>query len=493
MKITYFILLTFLFSGVSNLSHAQEPIFSAELPEVREIFVGASNDKMIYYKEDVNLITNSKIVEYIVVNTANPEEKKMTVKSKPEFSKTTRIVFDRMFVQGDFVYEIHEIYDYNSVIGVGIVKRELATLKQVGEVLELNDYDATFAKSDGEGFYFFSKTNLYRIDLDLNVIWTKKYEMFEDYSVRLSAIEVDDNQNVLMTVSVDAKVKTKFFGSTPPSKSSLLFIITDIIGGDPKVISPEIPESITVQAARFNYDEKSKQLKGLFITATEPNSNPESYLSKGIGYTFIKWDDEGSVVSHEKHNFSFTDFLDEGMQKCLQTIGLKSEKCDLDRWLAYQGFSNIRFLKNGNVFFIATSMGKYNGELENSKMMFVLSPEGKMIWQKMLPYSSNGIYRNTDFYIADNKVHLLIQDFTKSFETGKYIYNIINSPANGKTICLSERVLDLETGNELSDKSFANPTDKFMPTAVIYNKNNKVIVRYSFTAKNREQFLSINY
>lgn len=493
MKITYLILLTLVFSGVNNLSLAQEPDFSGELPEVREIFVGSGNDRMVYFKIDINPMNGVKSLEYIVVNSANPEEKKQVVKSKPEFAKGSQLSYERLFVHGDFIYEIHTLKGFSSDPKIAIIKRELATLKEVGEHLELEGFEATFAKADDEGFYFFSKTNLYRISLDLTVIWKKEYAMFSDYDVRLSAIEVDDNQNVLMTVSVDAKVKTKFFGSTPPRKSSLLFIITDIKGDDPKLISPEIPESITVQAARFNYDVTAKQLKGLFITATEPNSNPESYLSKGIGYTFIKWDEEGSVINHEKHNFSFTDFLDADMQKCLQTVGLKAEKCDLDRWLAYQGFSNIRFLENGNVFFIATSMGKYNGELENSKMMFVLSPEGKMVWQKMLPYSSNGIYRNTDFYISDGKAHLLIQDFIKSFETGSYAYSLINSPASGKTVCLSERVLDLETGNELSSKSIPNPSEKFMPTAVIYNKNNKVIVRYSFTGKNLERFLSINY
>lgn len=495
MKNTYFILSMLLFFlGSSHSTIAQESEFSGELREVRETFLGSKGNKMVYCKENVNGITSIESIEYIVVNTANPEEKKETIKSKPKFAKSNLSAFRRVFVQDDYIYEVHDLLQgLNTTVGIGIVKRQLSDLEQVGNTLEIDGETASFAKSDEDGFYMFSSPNLYRVNLDLAILWKKEYAMFLDADVRLNAIEIDDNQNVLMTVAVDAKTKTKFFGSTPPRKSSLLFIITDVEGGDPRVISPEIPESIAVQAARFNYDDKSKHLKGLFITAKEPNKNSESYLSMGIGYTYLQWDDEGSVVSFEKHIFSFNDFLDADMKKCLETIGLKAEKCDLDRWLAYQNFSKIRFLDNGNVFFIATSMGKYNGELENSKMMFVLSPEGKMVWKKMLPYSSNGIYRNTDFYISGNQVHLLIQDFVKAFETGKYVYSIINSPANGKTICLTERVLDLETGNELAVKSIPNPSEKFMPTAVIYNKNNKVIVRYSFTGKNLERFLSINY
>ncbi|MNE37321.1 hypothetical protein D3C80_1311690 [compost metagenome] len=126
-------------------------------------------------------------------------------------------------------------------------------------------------------------------------------------------------------------------------------------------------------------------------------------------------------------------------------------------------------------------------------MMFVLSPEGKMIWQKMLPYTSNGLYRDANFYISENKVHLLVQDFIKSFETGTYAYKAINSPVSGKTVSLSERVLDLETGTELSSKLIPNPSEKFIPTAVLYNKNKKLIVRYSLTGKNLEQFLTITY
>jgi hypothetical protein len=491
MKITNLILLTLFFVSVNNLSLAQEPDFSAELPEVREIFVGANNDQMVYFKVDINPMNGVRSIEYISVNSTNPQEKKRVTKSKPEFAKGSQLSYERLFVYGDFIYEIHTLKGFSSDTKIAIVKRELSTLKEVGDHLELEDFEARFAKADDEGFYFFSKTNLYRIDLDLKVIWKKEYAMFSDYDVRLSAIEVDDNLNVLMTVSVDAKVKTKFFGSTPPRKSSLLFIITDIKGNDPKLISPDIPESITVQAARFNYDEEAKKLTALFITAKEVGANPG--FAKGFAYTFLKWDDEGSVVYHEKHDFVFNDFMDEEMKKNIPIMGVKPEKCNFDQWLRYPDFSNIRFLENGNVLFVATSLGKYVGEMENSKVMFVLSPEGKLVWQKMLPYSSNALYLNTDFFIADNKIHFLIQDFVKSYESGSYAYNIINSPVNGKTVGLSERVLDMETGAEVSNKLFPNPSEKFIPTAVIYNKNKKVIVRYSFTGKNLERFLSINY
>nr|WP_294858431.1 hypothetical protein [uncultured Fluviicola sp.] len=486
MKITYFILLAFLFSGVNNLSLAQEPNFSAELPEVREVFVGASNDKMIYYKEDVNLMTNSKLVEYIVVNTANPEEKKTIFKSKPEFSKRTQVVFDRMFVQGDFIYEIHQIHDYNSVVAVGIVKRELATLNQVGKVLELNDFDASFAKSDEDGFYFFSKMNLYRIDLDLNLIWTKKYEMFEDYNVVLNNIEVDDNLNVLMSVAIKENVKVKFFGSTPPAKSSLLFIITDLTG-EPHVISPEIPQSVYSKYARFNYNDKKKELEGLFLTSKESNV--------GIGYLYIKWNNEGEIIVTDNHNFSFQEFVDDDMKKYAESAKFKTEKYDFKQ-LGLGYTSHIRFLDNGNVLYISHALIGFLGELEGSKLIFMLSPEGKLLWTKMIPLNSDVMYKNGDFYIEDAKLHVLIMDYSKEYETGGYVFTPVNShtPLTGKTVLMAERIIDLETGKEISNKPLiANPSEKFYPTAVIYNKDKKIIVRYSYTVKNRERFLTINY
>jgi len=486
MKITYLILLTLLFSGLSTLVYSQEPIFSSELSEVREIFVGASNDKMIYYKEDINLMTNSKLVEYIVVNTANPEEKKVTLKSKPEFSKRTQVVFDRMFVQGDFIYEIHQIHDYNSVVAVGIVKRELATLNQVGKILELNDFGATFAKSDEDGFYFFSKTNLYRIDLDLNLIWTKKYEMFEDYNVVLNNIEVDDNLNVLMSVAIKENVKVKFFGSTPPAKSSLLFIITDLLG-EQHVISPEIPQSVYSKYARFNYSEKKKQLEGLFLTAAASNV--------GIGYLYIKWDSEGEIIVTDNHNFSFQEFVDEDLKKYAESAKFSTEKYDFKQ-LGLGYTSHIRFLENGNVLYISHALQGFIGELEGSKLVFMLSPEGKVLWTKMIPLNTDVMYKKGDFYIADAKLHFLIMEYSQEYETGGYVFAPVNShtPLTGKTVLMAERIIDLGTGKEISNKPLiANPSEKFYPSAVIYNKDKKVIVRYSYTVKNRERFLSINY
>ncbi len=485
MKNTYFISLIFILSGLTNLSHSQEIQFSAELPEVREEFVGATEDKMIYSNPITNGMTGKVSIEYITVNTKNPEEKKKTIKPKTDFSEGGASI-KRLLVQGNFIYEFYE-----STGSIAVVKRSLETLEQEGSVFEERASTFKYAKADPEGLYLCSKTKLYRIDLDLKLVWTRDYDMFNDNGVRLTSIEIDDNLNVLMSVAVDQQVKTKFFGSTPPAKSSLLFIITNLEGEEPKMISPEIPESMTVQALRFNYNDETKKLSGLFITAKEVGANPG--FAKGFAYTFLKWDDEGSIVNHEKHDFVFNDFMDEDMKKNIPAIGVKPEKCDFDRWMRYPDFANIRFLENGNVLFVATSLGKYIGEMENSKVMFVLSPDGKLIWQKMLPYSSNALYLNADFFISDNSLHFLIQDFVKSFESGSYKYAIINSPATGKTVCLSERVFDLGSGNELSNRSIANPSEKFMPTKVIYNRENKAIVRYSFTSRNLEQFLTIPY
>ena len=485
MKNAYFVCLMLFFSGIAHLSHSQELQFSAELPEVREEFVGSTEDRMIYSNPVVNGITGKVSVEYISVNTKNPEEKKKTTKIKAEFSEAGGSI-KRLLVQGKFIYEFYE-----TTGSIAIVKRSLETLEQDGSILELKDYSFKYAKCDEGGMYLCSQTKLYRIDLELNLVWKRDYEMFSDVNVRLTSIEIDDNLNVLMTVAVDEQVKTKFFGSTPPAKSSLLFIITNLAGEEPKVISPEIPESLTVQAARFNYNAKANKLSALFITAKEVGANPG--FAKGFAYTFLKWDDEGSVVNNEKHDFVFNDFMDEDMKKNIPVMGVKPEKCDFDKWLRYPDFSNIRFLENGNALFVATSLGKYVGEMENSKVMFLLSPDGKLLWQKMLPYSSNTLYLNADFFVSDNQLHFLIQDFVKSFESGSYKYMIINSPASGKTVCLSERVFDLENGNELSNRFIANPSEKFMPTKVIYNREGKAIVRYSFTAKNLERFLTIPY
>lgn len=485
MKHTYIITCTLLFLSFVHRGISQESTFSAELPEVREEFVGATDDKMIYCNQLINPMNSVVTAEYITVNTKNPEEKKKTFKAKTEFNSNTPMSLKSVFVEGDHIYEIYLSTNYKML---GVAKRDMNTLKEVGEHLELNESSFRFVKADKDGFYLFSGTKLYRVGLDLKLIWSKEYTMFDEQNVRLSSIEVDDNQNVLMTVAIDEEVKVKFFGSTPPRKSSLLFIITDVEGNDPQVISPEIPESFSVKSARFNYDYETKQLKGLFLTTKESDKTASM---KGIGYVFLKWNVEGEVINHEKYEYDFNDFLDADMKKSLELAGLKAEKCEF-KSLTSQYFYSVNFQDNGEVFF-AVAIGKYVGEFALSKLMIVLSPEGKPVWRKMLPYSSNELHRNAYYFISNGKVHVLGQEFVKSFESGAYEYNTINSPVSGKTVCMSERVFDLENGNELSNRAITNPTEKFIPTGVIYNRKGKMIVRYSYTIKNREQFLTITY
>lgn len=485
MKNTYIITCALFFLSFAHRSISQESTFSAELPEVREEFVGATEDKMIYCNQLINPMNSVVTAEYITVNTKNPEEKKKAFKAKTEFSSNSPMSLTRLFVEGNHIYEVYLSTNYKML---GLIKRDMNTLKEVGEHLELNDSGCKFVKGDEEGFYLFSGTKLYRIGLDLQLLWSKEYEMFNDNNVNLSSIDIDDNRNVLMTVSVDEEVKSKFFGSTPPRKSALLFIITDQEGNDPQVISPEIPESFSVKSARFNYDDEAKQLKGLFLTAKDTDG---SSSMKGIGYVFLKWNAEGEVIAHEKYEYSFNDFMDADVKKCMELAGLKPEKCEF-KSLISQHFYHVRFLDNGQVFF-AVAIGKYVGEFALSKLMLVLSPEGKPVWRKMLPYSSNELHRNAYYFISDNKVHVLGQEFVKAFESGSYEYNTINSPVSGKTVCMSERVFDLENGNELSNRAITNPAEKFIPTAVIYNQKGKMIARYSYTGKNKEQFLTITY
>ena len=65
---------------------------------------------------------------------------------------------------------------------------------------------------------------------------------------------------------------------------------------------------------------------------------------------------------------------------------------------------------------------------------------------------------------------------------------------NGETVLLAERVIDLENGQELSNQPLiANPSGKFHPEGVIYNKDKKMIVRYSFPQKHLDRLLVINY
>jgi hypothetical protein len=91
-------------------------------------------------------------------------------------------------------------------------------------------------------------------------------------------------------------------------------------------------------------------------------------------------------------------------------------------------------------------------------------------------------------------LHFLIREFIASYENGGYVFKYFRSMVNGKTVVLAERVIDLENGQEVSNQPLiANPSEKFHPVEVIYNKDHKVVVKYSFPGKNLERLLVIKH
>lgn len=470
----------FILFGFISFSNSQELSFTSGLPEVRENFVGSFGNKMIYSVANQALMSSAVSLEYLVVNSSSPSEKKVKVKPQVKLSKGN-VLYKKIQVQGNFIYEFYNILYYPAVEsqGIAIVKRDLETMNQVGETVEILGEAHRFSKSDDEGFYLFSKNMLYRYDLDLTQLWSKKYEMFDDLNVKLNNIEIDDNLNMLMSISITENVKEKMFGYTPPAKSSLIFIITDLMG-EVKVIAPEIPREMYVNQARFNYNDETKQLAGLFIVGGEEK-----------GYVFAKWNIDGSILTTENHDFKFSEFLDDDLKKYASVYKIDLEKINFS---GISSSASIRYLENGNILYIMHEIYTSSAELSNSRAILLISAKGELLWNRIIPYNSNRLYRGTDFYIHNDQLHFLINEFTESYSSGNYEAKSFNYPVNGKTVLLADRAIDLKTGDEISNKPLiANPSEKFIPTKVIYNQREKVIVRYSNTGKNLEQFLTIKF
>lgn len=491
MRHTYLITaFSFLFIYI-NTCFSQELEFTEEFPEITEKFIGVSNEKVVYYKKNHSAISDLNTLEYVIVNPANLE-KKTVLLSQPKFTKGTGISFNRLFLEGDFIYELHLIKDKDRTIGIGIVKRALSTLKEVGVPLELDEWEVSFEESDPEGFYLLSSINLYRINLNLEVVWKNGFKLFADKNIRLEKVEADNQSNVIMSLTVKKKTTFHFLDSMTVSKSDLFLIVTDKLGVQ-KLIKPHVPDSVFIKYAKFSYNNENSELVGMFLTSEPVKAPPPKKIFLGIGYAYFKWNDAGEILVSKNHAFSFKEFMDENLRKYAEYYHFKPEKNDFERLNYNVSTSHVEFLENGNVLYISHTLIGFLTPLEGSKLIYLLSPEGELLWTKLIPLNDNELYWSGDFFITDNKLHFLIREFSESYEKDAYVFKIIRSMVNAKTVLLAERVVDLENGQEISNQPLVrNPSEKFHPVDVLYNKDKKVVFRYLFPAKNLERLLVIS-
>nr|WP_294858430.1 hypothetical protein [uncultured Fluviicola sp.] len=483
--------LLFLFLQVTTC-FSQELEFTEEFPETSGKFIGVSDEKVISYKKNHTAIPDLTTLEYGIMDPANPEKKQLLL-SQPKFTKGTGVSFNRLFLQGDFIYELHVIKDKDRTIGIGIIKRVLSNLQEVLGSLELDEWEVNFDESDPEGFYLLSSINLYRINLNLEVVWKKGFESFSDKNIRLNNIEVDNRLNLIMSLSVNKNTTIHFQDSIPVSKSELFLIITDK-SGTQKLIKPKVPESIYVKYARFNYHNEDRELIGLFLTSESVKAPPPKKIYLGIGYAYFRWNDDGGIITARNHAFSLREFTDENLKKYAEYYRFKTEKEGFSRTNYNVTTSHVKFLGNGNVLYISHTLMGVVAPLQGSKLVYLLSPDGDVLWTKLIPLNDNELYWSGDFFIDDNKLHFLIREFIASYEKGKYDFKFIRSMVNGKTVLLADRVVDLENGQEISNQPLiANPSEKFHPQGVIFNQDKKIVVRYSSPSNKLERLLLINY
>lgn len=469
--------LIFFALSTSNILFAQSGSFSAELPEEFNPFLCENNGKMIYYTTKNVANTAFTRFEYFVIDTKNPNAKKEEYKAKVEFEKGGG---DAEYVEEyqGVIYEFYNIttFTYGS-LGSCIVRRDASTFEQIGEKLIIEDQRYKFARIDEEGIYFLTNKELHRYDFELNKLWNKNLDILEETGVSLNSTEIDENLNLLMSISITEQVESKFFGTTPPAKSALMFIITDLTG-EVVVVTPQIPRDMSVRHARFNYNEEKKELTGFFIL----NSANHTYIH-------VIWDVEGNILSTAEHTFGKEMVEDQTNVDYAAFYKIKMEKYQ------FRFSSNnvsMKYLEDGSLFCVHKTTHGYLSEFLNSKMMYVIAPNGDLVWSKLIPYNSNELYKNSHFYIHNGKVHLIITEFTETYSSGKYEVKKLKSPVNGKTVLFSERIFDLKNGEEISNQPLvANPSERFIPSTVIYNKEDKVILRYNYTIKNLIQFYTI--
>jgi hypothetical protein len=473
-------------------SFSQNLTFTDVIPEIREKFVTYHGNTILYYNHYSDFTNSLNKLEYLSANASAPAEKVVKYTPKIDVDGFNRGVVAKIFVnQEGFLFEVHILYNMSGTSSVLIVKRELEGFKEIKRLL-LSEADVKFCANNNETIFIIGQTNYYQLDFDLNIGMSKPFDIFSNTEVNIKAdtAKLDEQSNIIMPLFISNPEKFSLFGRTTKPKSALFLAIFDN-EGEISVISPELPGTIYHRYSRFNYDSKKNELSGLFIT-NDPTEKGE-FIGKGFKYLYLRWNKEGEILDNGEHKFSFAEFKNKELIEYSNLVKFNPDDFEF-KFVDYSTPGNIEFLDDGSALYITDLLNGLPGKIFNSKLLFMVSPKGELLWNRILPFSNSEIYKKTSYIIKDDKLHYLIFDYSANYTGDQYVPKITSGKFTGLLSSLTERIIDLKTGEILSNKILTHTkSDDFTPYKFVLKDLNNLIFKYSYTQRNNEQYLKIEY
>lgn len=505
----YFCSLLFLFILVSN-GLSQTMAVSEPLPESGRYILGIWKNKV------VSTLGRNEV--FIVDNRLAYSREQVLLKPRLEHAAESWLL--KVWMHGKFLYEVHYIFEERKVEPAKakrniLVKRDVETLEIVSQrELPHNLLNLKFCLSDEEGFFLCLGTThptvnpegvylpklsnrkviprmLYRFDYELEQKWSYDFPEYDPKTTRMiNDWAVDDDGNIQIPV----------FRKDPDQLGrQSLFSVIELVVIDPEgtvtVKELDVPEwDFELASAHVLYDKTDHSITGRFIITRR--FGQEVPFKKQSGFQFVKWDPNGRIIHRNQEWLRYKELLSDENREYLNKLKLDTEADEVPLELLPESDS-YHLMPNGDVFFFSDRVEDENDLLMNSKLFFMISKEGALIWKKLLVYDNHRLYNYDSWKIEGSTLYLYIREYRTNCQAGIYYFQSSFVNTDGRNVDLYLRTIDLTDGRQKSMLPVYpdNPDRKYEAEPFVYVDpvKNTHQVRYKNPKLNLEKVVTISF
>nr|WP_294858429.1 hypothetical protein [uncultured Fluviicola sp.] len=464
------------------------------------------------------IVSSTSLSGIFVVDTAVQPAMRQEFLLSPELPHKSEGWLLKAFVQGQFLYEIHYVASEKNVsLEKGrrniLVKRDIETLKIVSQKELPHAYlNLKFCKSDDSGFSFcLGDTDpavnpdrvyqpklshkkvipriIYRFDSDLDLKWSLDFAEYDYRSNKfMNEWNVDEDGNLFLPLFVkeDGKLDNRYLFS----KIELLQI--DKRSGNVLSVELDVPEwDFEIGSTYFTLDSKKNITCNTIVTKRFGEGFPQK---KKSGFYFLRWSASGRILDSKLEWFEYAELISNDNREYLTKLKLDESEDHSFEVLSHNDC--YQMMPNGDVFFISDQVEDDSPQLLNSKLLFMVSTEGKILWKKLMVYDEHRLYNYFSHHIDGSNLYFYSREYNENCRAGIYSFYPFSTATDGTNINLYFRKIDLENG-EVKSLLQIYPENTWWcepEPFVFYDElNNQHIARFKNPKKNLEKMAIIKF
>lgn len=410
-----------------------------------------------FHKGKVYFFDNDRLYKEraIVVDTENDqvldlEQKKLTIDDY-----VVSLVNNKKHIDGEYLYELAYCSNKKKLVNFGyaILKRNLNSISEVEAVVWLENFDVspgyssvinTYLYPGKSCFYIIRKAMvgksgeqnyIAKYNYDLEEIWKKDFSFTNETGIDVDYVNVNENDDLLICLKIKGGTKGGWFKSVVVQSGLFFYVIKN--NGEELSISPQINQNVVINKYDLRYYPEKEEVVGLFVVN---KLYEKDYTSYDNGFAYMKWDNEGSLLTSNVHYFTLEELRNPVLDQYLA-----AKKQDYKKYLNKKGDMNTISTYDYNAHF-TDNQEVVVGHGGNKKIFYRIDHDGQLEW---INFSEGEMTEK--FVVKDNVIYLCGLDYAENFVSGQYKV----SPKTKKPI-LSAIKIDAKTGELLEIQPIIN-------------------------------------